>query len=104
MSGKRRNYRLANKLYKNVDLRAYADLIKETINKTVPNKHPEVFQGHFSTDILTHSEAVKIGRALIQIPELKSYSMMTTQFRLFEGKVEDNLPKHSMMPKGGRKS
>lgn len=58
-----RKYRLSD-TSQDVDLRQYEDEIVSTINETVPGKHPKVYADYFTTDQLTHSEAVKIGRAL----------------------------------------
>ena len=58
-----RKYRLSD-TSQDVDLRQYEDEIIDTINDTVPGKHPKVYADHFTTDQLTHSEAVRIGRAL----------------------------------------
>ena len=59
---KLRKYRLSD-TSQDVDLRQYEDEIIDTINDTVPGKHPKVYADHFTTDQLTHSEAVRIGRA-----------------------------------------
>ena len=106
MQSDRRSCRLADRTHKNVDLTQYAELIIETINKAVPGKNPEVFIDHFSTDLLTHSEAVKLGQALVKVPELKQYGRVVTQYRLFEGKIESVEASDSIdstRPKGGRK-
>ena len=58
-----------------------------TVNKTVPNKNPKVFKEYFSTDPLTQSESVLLGRALAKIDELKAYGKTVTTFRLFDGKM-----------------
>ena len=73
MNNQRRRYRLASSEFSDVDLHDYEDLIIDTINNTVPNKNPKVFKDHYSTDILSHSEAVAIGRALSKVPELQSF-------------------------------
>ena len=108
----RRKCKLSDSEYKNVDLRKYSDIIIDTINSTVPDKNPKVFESYFSTDILTQSEAVLIGRALAKIDELSVYGKTVTTFRLFDGKTysceESNVPlqkKASIKlkrPKGGR--
>ena len=91
--GKERRYcHLANSQNKNVDLRRYKEIITDTINDTVPGKHPRVSRSWFSTDVLTHSEAVKLGRALSRVEELKPFGMEVTQYRLFEGEVRDAPP------------
>lgn len=72
--------------------------IVDTINSTVPNKNPQVYRDHFSTDELSHSEAVLVGRALSKVPELKKYGKNITIFRLFDGHTCNTKDK----PKGGR--
>ena len=87
MSNNRRVYRLADSTKRdNTDLREYADLITNAINNAVPGKHPKIFEHHFTTDWLTHSEAVTMGRALSKINELICFGKKVEQFRLFEGK------------------
>lgn len=93
-----RECRFANTEHKNVDLRKYKQLIIDTINSTVPNKNPQVYRDHFSTDELNHSEAVLVGRALSKVPELKKYGKNITIFRLFDGHTCNTKDK----PKGGR--
>ncbi len=65
-----RKCRLADSSHRDVDLRFYEDIIIETINKTVPGKHPSVHKDCFLTDKLNQSEAVALGRALAKIDEL----------------------------------
>ncbi len=92
-----RKYKLSDRS-QNVDLRQYQDEIVDTINEAVPDKHPKVYKDHFTTDQLTHSEAVRIGRALSKNDNLAAYGKTVTSFRLFSGttvEVEDRL-------KGGR--
>ena len=103
----RRKCRLSDSSYKDVDLRDYKDIIIETVNVTVKNKNPKVFKDYFSTDTLTQSEAVLLGRALAKVDELKAYGKQVTIFRLFDGKTydseESNQPvKKKTLPKGGR--
>ena len=93
-----RECRFANTEHRNVDLRKYKQLIIDTINSTVPNKNPQVYRDHFSTDELNHSEAVLVGRALSKVPELKKYGKNITIFRLFDGRTCNAKDK----PKGGR--
>ena len=92
----RRKCRLAASKYKDVDLRQYSKLIIDTINATVPGKNPVVYKDHFSTDVLTQSEAVSLGRAMARLDELKGYGKTVTIFRLFDGRTceseESNLP------------
>lgn len=87
MSTLRRRCRLADKAHKDVDLRQYTKVIIDTINETVPNKNPEVYKDHFSTDSLTQWEAVQVGRALSKLDELKPYGKQVTVFRLFDGRT-----------------
>lgn len=92
-----RKYRLSD-TSQNVDLRQYKDEITDIINEAVPNKHPKVHSDHFTTDQRTHSEAVRIGRALSKSDNLAAFGKTVTTFRLFSGttvEVEDR-------PKGGR--
>ena len=87
MSVPRRKCRLAVAEYSGVDLRQFEDVIIQTVNATVKNKHPRVFKDYFSTDVLTQSEAVSLGRALAKIDELKVYGKTVNIFRLFDGKT-----------------
>lgn len=92
-----RKYKLSDRS-QNVDLRQYESEIVDTINEAVPGKHPKVYKDHFTTDQLTHSEAVRIGRALSKSDNLAAFGKTVTTFRLFSGttvEVEDR-------PKGGR--
>ena len=92
-----RKYKLSDRS-QNVDLRQYQDEIVDTINEAVPDKHPKVYKDHYTTDQLTHSEAVRIGRALSKSDNLSAFGKTVTTFRLFSGttvEVEDR-------PKGGR--
>ena len=97
MAQPRRKCKLANTSVKDkTDLRKYEQIIVETINQTVAGKNPVVFEGYFSTDPLTQSEAVAIGRALAKLPELYHLGKTITTFRLFDGKTyeseESNTP------------
>lgn len=89
MCAKRRECRLVNKDYKDVDLTQHSKVIIDTINNTVPGKNPVVEKDKFSTDELNHKEAVKLGRALASLSELEGYGKEITIFRLFDGKVVD---------------
>ena len=112
MSNPRRKCKLSDIKYKNIDLRKFSDVIIDTVNKIIPGKNPKVFETYFSTDLLTQSEAVALGRALAKIEELSIYGKQITTFRLFEGKTysneESNVPTpkklvpKSNQPKGGR--
>ena len=53
----------------------------------IPGKNPKVFKEYFSTDVLTQSEAVTLGRALAKIEALNGFGKSVTTFRLFDGKV-----------------
>ena len=86
----RRKYKLADSSHCDVDLRLYSDLIVETVNKTVGNKNPKVYKEYFSTDPLTQSEAVLLGRALSKLDELNVYGKTITTFRLFDGKIYES--------------
>lgn len=86
----RRKYRLADSSHSDVDLRKYRKLIIDTVNKTVGNKNPRVFKEYFSTDPLTQSEAVLLGRALSKLDELNVYGKTITTFRLFDGKMYES--------------
>lgn len=90
MDTKRRKCRLANTENRDVDLKKYEQLIIDTINRTVPNKNPKVFIDYFSTDVLTQSEAVALGRALSKIEALNAVGKTVTIFRLFDGKTYDS--------------
>ena len=106
MSEKRRVCRLADRQHKDIDLRQYEEIIIKTINDTVPGKNPIVSKDSFSTDPLTHSQAVHLGRALSRLDALKQYGKQVTQYRLFEGKIVDVEPADTATvkgPKGGRK-
>ena len=89
MCAKRRECRLVNKDYKNIDLTQFSKIIIDTIETTVPGKNPIVEKDKFSTDELSHKEAVKLGRALASLGELECYGKTVTIFRLFDGKVVD---------------
>lgn len=100
----RRKCRLSVSYRSDVDLRQYENIIIKTINETVQGKNPKVFKDYFSTDILTQSEAVSLGRALAKIDELKTYGKTVEIFRLFDGQIYAN--EESSQPivkrKGGR--
>ena len=103
MCAKRRECRLVNKEYKNIDLTLYSKIIIDTIENTVPGRNPVVEKDKFSTDELSHKEAVKLGRALASLSELEGYGKTITIFRLFDGKVVDvNDDKTMKKQKGGR--
>ena len=86
----RRKCKLAESKFNKIDLRNFEQIIKDTINSTVPNKNPKVYKDHFSTDLLSQSESVLIGRALAKIDELKVYGKTVTIFRLFDGKTYES--------------
>ena len=108
MATKRRKCTLANANFRNINLKNYEQIIIDTINQTVPGKDPKVFEDYFSTNELTQSESVSIGRALAKIDLLSSLGQVKTIFRLFDGKTYDSeeATKPSIkphIPKGGRK-
>ena len=106
MPEKRRVCRLADRQYKDIDLREYEQIIIDTINNTVPNRNPAVSRDSFSTDELTHRQAVQIGRALSRLDDLRQYCKPVTQYRLFEGRVIGAEPGDAATtkgPRGGRK-
>lgn len=78
------------KLRETVDLRNYEDIIIDTINEVAPGKNPVVAKDHFSTDLLTHSEAVKIGFALSEKPAIAKLGILVSIFRLFNGRIVDD--------------
>ena len=96
MEQPRRKCRLADSEHKDIDLRKFENEIINTINSTVPGKNPQVHKSYYSTDPLTQSEAVALGRALSKIDTLKDYGKTVTIFRLFDGKTyeseESNTP------------
>lgn len=100
METKRRKCKLSDSAHKSVNLKEFEDIILETIEKTVPNKHPKVFIDYFSTDVLTQTEAVLLGRALSKIEALSAYGKTVTIFRLFDGKVYDNEESKTPSPRG----
>ena len=107
MGSPRRKCKLAVSDHKEVDLRQFEDIIIQTVNATVKGKHPRVGKHYFSTDLLTQSEAVSLGRALAKIEELKVYGKTVTTFRLFDGKTYESeeavIPiKKNQAKKGGR--
>ena len=103
MCAKRRECRFANKDYKYLDLTQYSKIIIDTIEKTVPGKNPVVEKNKFSTDLLSHKEAVKLGMALSSLSELEGYGKRVTIFRLFDGKVVDTDKKNNSTVKPKRK-
>ena len=90
MANQRRKCRLADVESRNVDLREFAPIIIATINTTVAGKNPKVYEDYFSTDPLTQTEAVLVGRALSKLPQLKGYGKSITIFRLFDGKMYES--------------
>ena len=107
MATPRRKCRLSATDHADIDLRDYSRIIIETIEQVVPGKNPKVFKEYFSTDVLSQSESVRLGRALAKIEALHSLGKTVTIFRLFDGKVysceEANQPtKKKNQPKGGR--
>ena len=104
MANQRRKCRLADVSYRNVDLRKYAPIIIATIEMTVAGKNPKAYEDYFSTDPLTQTEAVMLGRALSKLPQLKGYGKSITIFRLFDGKMYESEDAETPISKrkGGR--
>jgi len=106
MATPRRKCRLADTNHADIDLRNYSKVIIETIEQVIPGKNPKVFKEYFSTDLLSQSESVRLGRALAKIEDLYALGKTVTIFRLFDGKVysseEANQPtKKKNQSKGG---
>lgn len=100
---KRRVCRLADKSNrKTIDLRDYEDIILTVVNNIAPNKNPRVDKYSFSTDVLTQSEAVRIGLALSAIPDLAVLGKTITTFRLFDGRIveEKDMATSQVIQKG----
>ena len=103
MCAQRRECRLANKNHKDVDLTQYSKIIIDTIEKTVPGKNPVVEKNKFTTEILSHKEAVKLGISLSSLSELEGFGKTVTIFRLFDGKIVDTEKKNNNTIKPKRK-
>lgn len=86
----RKKFKLADSTHSDVDLTIYADEIVEVINRVAPGKNPIVTKSYYSTDMLTHSEAVMIGRELSKIEGLRDLGKEVTIYRLFEGKTYES--------------
>ena len=103
----RRICRLADSDYKDIDLRDYEAEILAAIEKIAPGTRPVVEKDSFTTDDLTQSQAVRLGRELYQIDGLKKYGKIVTQARLFTGRrveVDEDKPKQkSKQLKGGHR-
>ena len=78
MATPRRKCRLADTNHADIDLRDYEKVITETVNRVVPGKNPRVFKEYFSTDVLSQSESVRLGRALAKIEELNALGKTVT--------------------------
>ena len=107
MATPRRKCRLADTNHADIDLSKYEKVIIETIEQVVPGKNPRVCKEYFSTDVLSQSESVRLGRALAKIETLHNLGKTVTIFRLFDGKVysceEAHQPtKQQNQPEGGR--
>lgn len=89
MAQQRRKCTLANKS-KICNLKQYEKEIINAVNQTIPGKNPKVYANYFSTDALTQSEAVLLGRALARIDGLKELGKQVTIFRLFDGKLYES--------------
>lgn len=85
------------------DLRKYEQIIIKTVEATVPGKNPKIFRDYFSTDPLTQSEAVALGRALAKIPELSGLGKTISTFRLFDGKTYESETSHRLLKKKPKK-
>ena len=103
MCAQRRECRLANKNHKDVDLTQYSKIIIDTIEKTVPGKNPVVEKNKFTTEILSHKEALKLGISLSSLSELEGFGKTVTIFRLFDGKIVDTEKKNNNTIKPKRK-
>lgn len=84
-----KKYSLADTSH-SVDLRQFESQIVGTVEAVAPGKHPKVYQDHFTTDYLSHSEAVRIGRELSRCKELARYGKMLETFRLFKGRTVES--------------
>lgn len=90
MSEQRKKFRLAAAEHQKQSLLPYEQEILDAINRAVPGKNPKVFEHYYSTDPLTQSESVKIGRELSKITDLASLGKEIRTFRLFEGKLYES--------------
>ena len=86
----RKKYRLADSSHKDFDLRTFKQIILTTVEAAVPGKHPKVEKSFFSTDPLTQSEAVALGRALSKVEQLSRLGKTVTTFRLFYGRMYES--------------
>ena len=86
----RKKYRLADSSHKDIDLRTFRQIILTTVEAAVPGKHPKVEKSYFSTDPLTQSEAVALGRALSKLDELNCFGKTVNTFRLFDGRMYES--------------
>ena len=97
MEGKfimKRICRLADKSNRtNIDLRDYEKLIIDTINEVAPGKNPVVTKNHFTSDLMTRGQVIRLGLALSAIPDLAVLGKTITTFRLFDGRIVEDTPK-----------
>lgn len=96
MSEQRKKFRLAAAEHQKQSLLPYEQEILDAINRAVPGKNPKVFEHYYSTDPLTQSETVRIGRELSKITDLIPLGKEIKTFRLFEGRLyeseDSNMP------------
>lgn len=81
-------YKLADRSQQ-ANLLDYQQEIINTINAVTPGKNPKVYADHFEIDVLTHKEAVALGRALSRVEGLQRLGKQVTIFRLFQGSVKE---------------
>lgn len=86
-----REYRLTNALFRDsVDLREYADVIKDKVAQISPNAVVEVYKDKYTVGNISHAESVQIGR-LLSKTALADYCIKVEISRLFCGhEVEEN--------------
>ena len=80
-------YKLADKK-QNANLLDYEQEIIKTVNMVVPGKNPKVYKDYFEIEMLTHQEAVALGRALAKVKDLQKFGKQVTTFRLFQGSIK----------------
>ena len=90
MTTQRKKFRLAAAEHQKQSLLPYKQEILDAINRAVPGKNPKVFEHYYSTDPLTQSETVRIGRELSKITDLIPLGKEIKTFRLFEGKLYES--------------
>ena len=90
MITQRKKFRLAAAEHQKQSLLPYEQEILDAINRAVPGKNPKVFEHYYSTDPLSQSETVRIGRELSKIADLVPLGKKIETFRLFEGKLYES--------------